>query len=413
MGPEDRRSGEGGTSRTQKYFVKEYLSILVTWRRLSIVLLGCVAVASLIAALALPRVFESETRLLPVGDFDALNAGRLRTLSQFSSIVDFGAFGGGENAKVALLSILDSDLFRSRVARDLDLVDRLKIDAPDSAVAVSLAGRALGGILSVSVNKWDNIIVTARHEDPVMVIALLESVIRQLEQVQQDMNLTTARQTRRFIERRMAEAELAYQAAEQKLVAFQKEHEIIAVEEQQSALVKLAAQLEAEITLKQAELNTAQTFFSDRYGKIHKLEVEIGSLRSELNRLLQADSTDTGGSVQQGGPSLHDLPDLGAQFVRFQMDVEIQQSLLLLLAQQYEQAKINEVREVTSFEVVDPPRVPPKAIRTRKSVALTGAVVGILAALIFPLLLESLGRYLPADVRKETGTLLRRLVSWR
>jgi uncharacterized protein involved in exopolysaccharide biosynthesis len=413
MGSENGQGGGTDAPRTQAYFIKEYLSILLAWRTFSIVLFVCVIAASLITAVVLPRVYESETRLLPVGDFDALASGRLRTLSQFAGIADFGAFGGSGNAKIALLSILDSDFLRSCVACDVGLIEYLGIEEPDSVIAASLAGRALRGIITVSVNKWDNIIVTARHHDPELVITLLRSVIGQLGAVQQEMTLTTARHTRQFIERRMAEAEHAYQIAEQELVAFQKSHDIVAVEEQQSALVKLAAQLETQITLKKAELSAAQTFFSDQYGRIRKLEVEIDALISERNRLLQADSTHAGGSGSESGPTLHELPDLGARFVRLKMDVEIQQNLLILLTEQYEQAKINEVREISTFEVVDPPRVPPTAKRTRKSVAMTGALVGILAALIFPLLLESLGRYLPSDVRKETATLLKRLVSWR
>jgi uncharacterized protein involved in exopolysaccharide biosynthesis len=414
MRSDNHHNDETDASREQTYFIKEYLSILLKWRGFCLILLACVAGISLIAALVLPRVYESETRLLPVGEFDALSAGRLRTLSQFAGIADFGAFGGGGNAKIALLSILDSDLLRSRVARDLDLVEYLGIDdAPDSTIAASLAGRALRSIVTVSVNKWDNIIVVARHSDPEMVIAILRSVIEQLEAVQREMSLTTARHTRQFIERRMSEEEQAYQVAEQQLVDFQKTHDIVAVEEQQSALVKLAAHLETQITLKKAELSAAQTFFSDEYGRIRKLEVEITSLQSELNRLLQADSTLVEGGSGGTGPALHELPDLGARFVRLKMDVEIQQNLLILLAQQYEQAKINEVREITSFEVVDPPRVPATAKRTRKSVAFTGAIVGILAALIFPVLLEGLGRYLPADVRRESASLLRRLLTWR
>ena len=413
MGSEDQHTGETGAPRKQSYFIKEYLSILLTWRKFSIVLLCCVAVVSLIAALLLPRIYASETRLLPVGEYDPVGSGRLQTLSQFAAIADFGALGGGGNAKFALLSILDSDLLRSHVARDLDLTEYLGIDEPDSTIAASLAGRALRSILTVSVNRWDNIIVVARHHDPEMVIALLQSVIRQLGAVQQEMSLTAARHTRRFIEQRMVEAEDAYQVAEQELIDFQKTHDIIAVEEQQSALVKLAAQLETQITLKKAELSAARTFFSDQYGKIRELEVEIAALTSELNRLLQAEDSPGDDDSGETGLSLHELPDLGARFGRLKMDVEIQRNLLILLAQQYEQAKINEVREVMGFEVIDPPRVPPSAKRTRRSVAMTGAIIGILAALVFPVFLEGLGRYLPAEARRETVDLLRRLVSWR
>jgi len=93
------------------------------------------------------------------------------------------------------------------------------------------------------------------------------------------------------------------------------------------------------------------------------------------------------------------------------MDVEIQQSLMALLAQQYEQAKISEVREVRSFEVVDPPRNPPMPTRTKKKIVLAGAVIGLLAALSVPVLLDSLGKYFPQQARQEARALLRGLLT--
>jgi len=406
----------------QGYFVTDYLAILLTWKRLAIALLVIIGAATIVTAFVLSPKFESEARLMPVGDSDLMGSSRFQTLSQFASFVDFGSIAGGGTAQSALLSLLDSDLLRSRVARELGLADRFNVDYPDTAIRHTLAGRWLREKVTVAVNKFDNIVITAEASDPDLLIDVLQSTIRQLGSTQNEMNLTTARQTREFIERRMAEAEVTLTDAQVSLTAFQHKHGLIAVAEQQAALVELAAQLETQITLKSAELSATRKFYGEQSSQVRQLEAHIEALQVELYKILKPEALEeTGDGVSPAsgedsallsgtGPSMREMPDLAAEYARLAMDVEIQQSLLALLAQQYEQAKISEVREVSSFEVVDPPRIPPKATRTKKKVAFAGLVIGVLAALAVPLLLDSLEKHFPAHARSEAQRLLRRLL---
>lgn len=390
------------------HFVTEYLALLLRWKRFAILLFGLVLIVTLIEAIYLPPIFQSEARILPVTESGMLDNRNIRRLSEFSSLIDFSSWGS--SGKSAILSLLDSDLLRSRVAADLDLVAHFEITHPDSLIAVNLAARRLREKVSVSINKWDNIIIEAEGHDPQFPITLLESILAELRAVQTQMSLTTAHRARRFIERRMAEAEVAYRQAQDELTAFQNEHGMVAVEEQQRALVRLAAELETQLTLKRAELNAARSFFSGEHGRLRLLQAEIAALETELNRRQPAaDERPT----DAARPSLGDLPELAARYVRLAMDVEIQQRLLTLLAEQNEQAKISEVREVTSFEVIDPPRVPASAKRTRRGILLAGVVIGILAALAFPLLLGSLDRYFPSGARCDAGNLLKHLIGFR
>jgi uncharacterized protein involved in exopolysaccharide biosynthesis len=405
MNPEEGMDPRTAAPRTHTHFITEYLALLLRWKRFAILLFALVVAVAFVEALFLPPIYESQTRLLPVGDSSVMNNPRYQALSEFSSFVNFTAMGS--SGKGALLSILDSDLMRVRVADDLDLVARYGVNEPDSVLAVHRAARRLRKILSTSINKWDNIIIRAETPDPDFTIAVLNSVIAQLYSIQNEMNLTTARRTREFIERRMAEAEQTYRQVQDTLTDFQNEHGMIAVDEQQRALVRLSAQLETELTLKRAALSASRSFFSGEYGTVRRLQAEIAALETEIARLRGSDG------ATAGHLSLGDLPDLAAQYVRLAMNVEIQQRLLTLLAQQYEQAKISEVREITSFEVVDPPRIPPSAKRTRKGTVMAGAVIGILAALVFPLLLDTLGRYFPDEARRDAADLLRRLVTGR
>ena len=453
---DDHRNASTGeqAGSSKGYVLTEYLAILQSWKNLATALLISITVISVITAFILPPVYESETRLMPVGESDLMGSSRFQTLSQFAGFVDFASIAGGGSARNSLVSILDSDQLRVRVARALNLAERYGVDHPDSSIRHVLAGRVLRDKLTFAINKYDNIVITAEAEDPDLVIGILDETIAQVATIQNQMNLSTARQTRQFVERRMGEARATLRDAQISLTKFQNEYGIIAVVEQQAAMVELVARLETEMTLKKAELSAARNFYGGQSSRIRQLEAEIQALDNQLQRILRpgevapgepaaeepaAEKSAAGGSaadesvadevpadglapdqpaiddagVWSRSPSLREMPDLAAEYARLAMDVEIQQSLLALLAQQYEQAKINEVREVSSFEVVDPPRDPPKPTRTKKKIVLAGFIVAVILAAALPILIDSLDRYFPGEARREARDLLRSLLTRR
>lgn len=407
----ENRTLETGEARDHTHFVTEYLASLLRWKRAAALVFALIVLVAVIEAIVLPPIYQSQAWILPVGETPLMDNPTISALTEFSSFIDFSSWGVA--GKAALISILDSDLLRSRVASDLDLVKRFGVAHPDSAIAVSLAGRQLRDKLSFSISKWDNIVIEAEGNDPEFPIAVLNSAIEQLRTIQNEMSLTTAKRTRLFIERRMREADDTYRTAQDALTAFQSRYGMVVVDEQQRAAVRMAADLETQLTLKRAELNAARTFFTGNNSRLRQIEAEVRALDSELTALKGGNSVSGEGDATSGNgtPSMSDFPDLGAQYVRLAMDVEIQQRLLTLLAEQYEQAKISEVREITSFEVIEPPRVPAAAKRTRRGVVLAGMLIGALAGLALPPLLDGISRYFPPAARRDAASLMRRLVS--
>jgi len=294
MGVDSNEQPVTAAGASRGYFITEYLAILQTWKKLAAALLVSIGLISLVTAFLLPPAYESEARLMPVGDSDLMGSSRFQTLSQFAGFVDFGSIAGGGAAQSSLMSILDSDFLRARIARALRLAERFEMDHPDTAIRNVLAGRLLREKLTFAINKYDNIVIKAEAEDPDLVIDLLEETIRQVATIQNQMSLTTARKTREFVERRMLEARETLREAQIALTQFQHEHGIIAVGEQQAAMVNLVAQLEMEKTLKRAELSAAENFYGGQASQIRLLEAQIEALDAEMQRILRPGERDAG-----------------------------------------------------------------------------------------------------------------------
>jgi uncharacterized protein involved in exopolysaccharide biosynthesis len=88
---------------------------------------------------------------------------------------------------------------------------------------------------------------------------------------------------------------------------------------------------------------------------------------------------------------LVDLPEIGLEMARLFREVEIQTRLLTFLLPQYEQAKIQEVKDTPTVQIIDP-AVPPQLKNSPKRmfIVLGAFFSSLLIGMIIALNLESL-----------------------
>jgi capsule polysaccharide export protein KpsE/RkpR len=109
-------------------------------------------------------------------------------------------------------------------------------------------------------------------------------------------------------------------------------------------------------------------------------------LRASEDRLL---------AFSQANRRIQDSPDLIAQRARLERDVTMQQQIYTTLAQAYEQAKIEEVRDTPVLTVITPPEVPARPDSRR--LAVKGALLTAL------LLLFGVGVAITTDSMRNDG----------
>ena len=99
-------------------------------------------------------------------------------------------------------------------------------------------------------------------------------------------------------------------------------------------------------------------------------------------------------------PKFSDVPDLGVQLIQLQRELEVQNRLYEFLTQEYEQAKLQEIKDTPTVQVLDkahPPylRSKPKRGRMVMMMALA-SILGslfLVAVLEFNIRLEGNSRY--------------------
>src|SRR5262249_41816460 len=126
--------------------------------------------------------------------------------------------------------------------------------------------------------------------------------------------------------------------------------------------------------------------------EVYLVQEELRELRAQLAQLQYGDpdlpqAKDKKKPENQLHPALTEAPEIKLQYARLQREALVQNKLYTLLAQQLEQAKIDEARDETAFQVLDravPPerRIKPARTTTVLLAMLVSTFVGIAFAFV-------------------------------
>jgi uncharacterized protein involved in exopolysaccharide biosynthesis len=223
------------------------------------------------------------------------------------------------------------------------------------------------------------ILIYADDADPVRAQAMAQFLADELDKRNQSLRSANAREQREYLGARLDETRQALTAFEDSLVSFQIGTGIVNPEEQVKATINTTAALEAERLAAQVELEMSRHLYGEGT-QPDFLGLRLASIDSALYRLAQSKSADEKGwDVML---HLQDAPESAIRFVRLKRDIEIHQILTAILIQEYEQAKLDEMRNTPTIMRVDPP-----VISEKKSWPRRGLMVG--AASICSLILSS------------------------
>jgi uncharacterized protein involved in exopolysaccharide biosynthesis len=111
---------------------------------------------------------------------------------------------------------------------------------------------------------------------------------------------------------------------------------------------------------------------------------------------------------------LRDVPAQGLQFLRLKRDIEIQQLLTAYLIQQFEQARVEELRNTPTLVRIDPPTLAARRIWPKRGMMVVVAFAGALFfATMLAFLLDFFQRAGADSTHPQYKTLENLRQSWR
>jgi tyrosine-protein kinase Etk/Wzc len=376
---------------TDKAFFWEFLSVLFRWRRLLLVNALLAAVITFAVMLFLPNWYKASTTILPP-EKDSGGLGLMSSMlsSGLGSLLGGGAaLPGMATPSDLYAAVAQSHIVCEGVIEKNDLKNAYKID-PD-ARSDEIAIKELLQRTQVLVGPEGIMTINYEDKDPKLAAAVANSFVDELNRVNQENMNSKAKSMREFIEKRLDGSIHDLADAEEAYKNFQLLHHTIALDEQVKAAISSMADLRGQLVVAQIELGVMEKTLLPSNSQYQEQEYKVEQIKDQLQKLENGDTLSTGSSVLN--LSMGEAPELGLELARLTRELKIQETIFELLKQQYEQAKIQEMRDTPSVQVLDKADIPHTKSRPKRTVfAAMGGIMSFGLSLIFVMILEFMRR---------------------
>jgi capsule polysaccharide export protein KpsE/RkpR len=171
-------------------------------------------------------------------------------------------------------------------------------------------------------------------------------------------SISAAKQERIFIEQRLAEETRNLQDAEQQFSQFASANMALDVPEQMKATVEAAGRLQGELIAARAQVEALKQTYTDENIRVKSAQAHMNELQRELLRINSGQQPQGTQDSSNPYPSVKSLPLLGVKWTNLYRNTKIRETVVELLTQQYEMARIQEAKDAIPVKVLDSASTP-------------------------------------------------------
>lgn len=239
--------------------------------------------------------------------------------------------------------------------------------------------KLLSRTLIVEDKKSGVITISFQDHDPDRATAITDAYVEELGSVLANVSTSAAKRERIFIEQRLADENKNLQDAEQQFSQFASTNMALDVPEQTKVTVEAAARLQGELIAAKAQLEGLKQTYTEENIRVKSAQAHV----NELERALTKINSGRAAGIQDPTspyPSVKSLPLLGVKWADLYRNTKIRETVVELLTQQFEMARIQEAKEIPSVRVLDPASKPESRRPSWLVILLGGTMVGALLA---------------------------------
>ena len=415
---------EGTSSEPREIGLLDYLKVIVKWHTLIVWNTIGLGVFAFLISLAIPNQYIAKAVLLPpeeTQDVLTMGYGLSALMGGGGKIGGLGGFTktlglpGTATLSDMFGVILQSRTVGESVIESQDLIHYYKFDRlglfsfslpwaksvsidPDlrKRKLVEAAMKQLGTATKVDISLEGIITVAVEDKNPRKAAEIANTYVAELDRFNKEINISQAKNTRIFIEGRLAEAQKSVDKAENELREFQERNKTVSLTEETKAAIEGVAKLKAEIISREVQLGVLRGYATEENPQVVQLKSEIASLRSQMKSIEEGKAGVSTANLGYGAGfsvPFSRLPAVGMELARLMREVKIQETLLGLLMEQNERAKINEARDTPTVRVMDKAIPPVKKARPKRMMYLAGGLfLGFVMSVLFSFFMEYVER---------------------
>jgi uncharacterized protein involved in exopolysaccharide biosynthesis len=375
-------------------------------RRLILRVAGAGLALSTLIAFAIPKRYESTTRLMPP---DQPNS----NVAMLAAAATSGQAESGIGTVASDLLGLKSSgalfigILQSRTIQD-DLINKFDLRKVYGEREYLDARGKLSDNTYISEDRKSGIIlIQVTDKVPQRAAALAEEYVEELNRVVTQLNTSSAHRERVFLETRLAAVKQDLESAEKGFGEFASKNTAIDIQAQGKAMIDAAGALEGQLIAAETERQGLKQIYTDDNVRVRAAQARVEELDRQLQRIGGKFDTTTDLSLPTGKsdlsvyPSIRQLPLLGVSYADLYRATKVQEAIFETLTREYELAKVQEAKEIPSVKMIDPPDVPEKkSFPPRMEIILAGTLAAIFVGVVWVFADELWDKSDPQDPQK-------------
>lgn len=248
-----------------------------------------------------------------------------------------------------VIQILNSRTVKEKVIFEYDLLPAYSVPSMDHAI------KKFNKKYSVSLNDEGFIIVSMEAESREQAAAMVNDAISFTNEELASVITSRARRSRLIAEEMLHAAEESLHIAQLNMEAFREETGVLFPEEQGIETITQYAQLETELITAESELAGLASTLSSSSTAYSEIAGRVEYLRNAMLNKASGDSLSY-------FPGLDSMPSLLMVYENLAIDLETRRVIYLMIRQELEALKLEEVRESPTLEIIVP--AVPTALRS-------------------------------------------------
>lgn len=337
--------------KTSNKDILDVLIILAKHKKSIIIPTIIVSIFSVVYILLVPEYWTSYAKIRP-------ETTQTRSLAALSAD-DFGIpsisssfLGSAVNPEaISFFTVLNSRTFSKKVIDKFNLINYFEIEKQDPIEALELAIKRLNNKMkSIGLNQENNVItIKIESKDRKLSADIANFYWKELEKYNLETRMTKAKRKRIFLEERLSSVKTNIDSLTLALNRFKNEYDVIEIDNQRKLAIDLYSNLasrkidlEIKLEFLESNQNTESPIINEVRDKLEIVNTKLSELESK-----QKDSG------LKYNISLDKINDISSQYLQIYTQLEIQKKVYEMLYPLYEQAKIEEVRDLPTVEVID------------------------------------------------------------
>ncbi len=327
-----------------------WLKLTIKWKRLIFTVACGVAALGVLIAILWPSRYTATAVILPPQQTASAGSAMMAQLGSLGALAASSAGGLGiknpNDQQIALV--------RSRVVEE-KMVARFHLQDLYHRKYLSSTRKQWEKMTATDPGLKDGLIrLSVTDRDPKRAADMANAWVEEYRAFSSTMALTEASQRRLFYERELAGAREELVRAEEDMKQTEQRTGVIDLEGQGRSMIASAAVLRGQLAAKQVEIRAMRQFAAEGNPDLQRAEQEAAGMEAQLSAMDATNNRQSGDLIVPKGTATQSTLD----YERALREVKYRETLQDLLTRQYEGARVDEARQGSLIQVVEPAAVP-------------------------------------------------------